>query len=123
MYIFKICALSFGAQTGYQLYICSKYGHGCSFIYNTILDWHFPLGLFSGMKSNLFKGTYQDNKSTSLKPFRLSIRPNAYLLKVNNRDIRTSCKISSKLTTKTPERRQWRCSSVLLYLNIFYTLF
>ena len=31
-----------------------------------------------------------------------------YLLKVNNRNTRTSCKIWSKLTIKTPEPRRWR---------------
>ena len=30
------------------------------------------------------------------------------MFKVNNRTTRTSCKICSKLTIKTPERRQWR---------------
>ena len=30
---------------------------------------------------------------------------NVYLFKVNNRNIRKRCKISSKLTIKTPERR------------------
>ena len=39
-----------------------------------------------------------------------------YLLRVNNRNTRTSCEICSKLTIKTPERRQCR-------LNIFHTLF
>ena len=33
-----------------------------------------------------------------------------YLLKVNNRNTRTRCEICSKLTMKTPERLQWRCS-------------
>ena len=33
-----------------------------------------------------------------------------YLLKVNNRNTRTRCEICSKLTIKTPERRQWRRS-------------
>ena len=33
-----------------------------------------------------------------------------YLLKVNNKNTRTSCEICSKLTIKTPERRQ-RCRS------------
>ena len=36
-----------------------------------------------------------------------------YLLKVNDRNSRTSCEICSKLTIKIPERT----------LNIFYTLF
>ena len=31
-----------------------------------------------------------------------------YLVKVNNRNTRTTCKICSKLTIKTPERPQWR---------------
>ena len=30
-----------------------------------------------------------------------------YMLKVNNRNTRTRCEISSKLTIKTPERCQW----------------
>ena len=35
-----------------------------------------------------------------------------YLPKVKNRSTRTRCEICSKLTIKTPERRQWRRSSV-----------
>ena len=35
-----------------------------------------------------------------------------YLLKVDNRNTRTKCEISSKLRIKTPERRQWRRSGV-----------
>ena len=37
-----------------------------------------------------------------------------YLLKVNNRNTRTRCEIYSKLTIKTPERRQWRRSGVFI---------
>ena len=36
---------------------------------------------------------------------------NIYLFKVNNRDTRTRCEISSKLNIKTPKRRQC-CSGV-----------
>ena len=35
-----------------------------------------------------------------------------YMFKVNNRDTRKRCEIRSKLTIKTPERRQWRRSGV-----------
>ena len=35
-----------------------------------------------------------------------------YMFKVNNRNTRLRCEICSKLTTKTPERRQWRRSGV-----------
>ena len=34
--------------------------------------------------------------------------------KVNNRNTRTTCEICSKLTIKTPERRQWRRSSIFI---------
>ena len=37
-----------------------------------------------------------------------------YLLKVNNRNTRTRSEICSKLTIKTPERRQWRRSGVFI---------
>ena len=35
-----------------------------------------------------------------------------YLLKFNNRNTRARCEICSKLTIKTPERRDWRRSGV-----------
>ena len=37
-----------------------------------------------------------------------------YLLKVNNRNTRTRCETSSKLTIKTPERRHWRHSGIFI---------
>ena len=37
-----------------------------------------------------------------------------YIFKVNNRNTRTRCEICSKLTVKTPERRQWRRSGVFI---------
>ena len=37
-----------------------------------------------------------------------------YMFKVNNRNNRTRCEICSKLTIKTPERRQWRRSGVFI---------
>ena len=37
-----------------------------------------------------------------------------YLLKVNNRNTRTRCEICSKLTIRTPERRQLRHSGVFI---------
>ena len=48
-----------------------------------------------------------------------------YLLKVNNENSRTLCKICSKLTTKTPERYviNYVLVSLLLHLNILHKLF
>ena len=37
-----------------------------------------------------------------------------YLLKVNDRNTRTRCEICSKLTIKTPVRRQWRLSGAFI---------
>ena len=36
------------------------------------------------------------------------------LLKVNNRNTRTSCEICSKLAIKIPEQRQWHRSGVFI---------
>ena len=35
-----------------------------------------------------------------------------YLLRIDKRNTRARCEICSKLTIKTPERRQWRRSGV-----------
>ena len=37
-----------------------------------------------------------------------------YMFNVSNRSTRTRCEICSKLTIKTPERRQWRRSGVFI---------
>ena len=37
-----------------------------------------------------------------------------YLLKVNNRNTRTTCEKCSKLRIRTLERRHWRCSGVFI---------
>ena len=37
-----------------------------------------------------------------------------YMFKVNYRNTRTRCEICSRLIIKTPERRQWRRSGVLI---------
>ena len=42
----------------------------------------------------------------SIKCKRATHGTNVYLLKINNRNSRTRCEICSKLTIKTPERRQ-----------------
>ena len=40
---------------------------------------------------------------------------NIYLFQVNNRNTRKRYEICSKLTIKTPERRQWRRSGVFIF--------
>ena len=37
------------------------------------------------------------------------------MFNVNNMNTRTRCKICSKLTIKTPERRHWRRSGVFIF--------
>ena len=41
-----------------------------------------------------------------------------YMLKVNNRNTRTSCEICLNLTIKTPERCHWRFTSQILKMWI-----
>ena len=36
------------------------------------------------------------------------------MFEVNNRNTKKRCQICSKLTIKTPERSQWRCSGVFI---------
>ena len=54
-----------------------------------------------------------------LLPFVASVNTpsSIHLLKGNNRNIRTSCEICSKLTIKTPERRHCCCSGVFVILE------
>ena len=58
-------------------------------------------------------------------PMNITYPVNIYLFKVNYWKTRKTCEICSKLTIKTPERRQWRHSVFFLFLtlNIFHTFF
>ena len=62
---------------------------------------------------------YENSKS------RVPVPVGNYMFKVNNRNTRTRCEICSKLTIKTPERRQaqmlilyWCLSKVLYNVSI-----
>ena len=62
---------------------------------------------FSSKCSLLIAVKREKQKNGTLVRKGLSIHPaNIYLFKVNNRNIRKICKICSKLTIKTLERRQ-----------------
>ena len=63
--------------------------------------------------------------SNNLLKFAKIINPcGIYLLKVDNRNTRTRREICSKLKVETPERRQWRRSSVFTVKSEhFHTLF
>ena len=47
-------------------------------------------------------------------PKSIAIPVGIYMFKFNNRNTRTRCEICSQLTTKTPERRQWRRSDIFI---------
>ena len=51
-----------------------------------------------------------------MNPFPVGV----YLFKVNNRNTRTRCEICSKLTVKTPERRQANSDWVISYLLPYF---
>ena len=50
----------------------------------------------------------------TLVRFTLIILAGIYLFKVNNENTITMCEVCSKLTIKTPERRQWRHSGLFI---------
>ena len=54
--------------------------------------------------------SFLHRESQSVAPYLAEV----YLLKVNKRNTRTRCEVCSKLTIKTPERRYWHCSGVLI---------
>ena len=62
----------------------------------------------------VFRNNTSGNFLKILPYFLQSIPVDIYLFKVNNKNTRTRCEICSKLTMKTPERRQWRCSGVFI---------
>ena len=49
-----------------------------------------------------------------LTTFSFGFLANIYFFKLNNRNTRKRCEICSKLTIKTPERGQRRCSGVFI---------
>ena len=53
----------------------------------------------------------------------IAIPSGIYLMKVNNGNIRTVCEICSKLTIKTPERRQWCRSGVFVIFGQISLIF
>ena len=62
-----------------------------------------------------WKKLWQKNRLTFSRYIGTDYNPGGiYLLKVNKRNIRTRCKICSKLTVNTTERRHWRRFDVFI---------
>ena len=64
---------------------------------------------------------FEDLLNQMIAPFVLRFSANpagSYMIKVNNRNARTRCKICSKLTIRTPEQRHWR----LTYFTSCYSV-
>ena len=58
--------------------------------------------------------TYQPFKNLSQRSLEASFPAGNLMFKVNNRKTRTRCELCSKLTIKTPKRRQCRRSGVFI---------
>ena len=63
--------------------------------------------LFVSFFSDVFTCQLDFSLFSSLNIESSTIPAGNYMFKVNNRNFRTRCEIYSKLTRKTPERRQW----------------
>ena len=72
---------------------------------NLILLSFFSLLFLKPNRSNTLRKSFLLKKSSPT---------GIYLLQVNKRNTITTCKISSKLTIKTPEQRHWRLSGVFI---------
>ena len=68
------------------------------------------------LKKLLLPTTNDSHKSTSMFTFNNGNYNPAgiYMFEVNNRNTRTMCEICSRLTIKTPQRRQWGRSGVFV---------
>ena len=71
---------------------------------------------------------YHDSQKDQNQIFYRMSPAGIHLLIVNNSNTRTRCEICSKLTIRTPERRQWRRSSIFIvsfehvsHLNLLFT--
>ena len=69
--------------------------------------------MFAVTRQSLLKSTDPKLFFARISKKRL-IPAGIYLVKVINGNTRTRCEICSKLTIKTPERRQWRLSGVFI---------
>ena len=87
----------------------------CNFILKEKKQKNFCINLFSGNVKVFITTTCIKNVKNMILAILWSCPAGIYLLKVNNRNTRTRCEICSKLTIKTPERRQWRRSGVSIF--------
>ena len=122
--------------TLYYFFSCVKLLKLSMFYYFPVLDFDNFLSntensvtLYDLQRKCLYRSRETDDFATTIKWVFLEIflillcgcwlcsNPTVkYMFKVNNRKTITRCEICSKLTIKTPERRQWHIS------NIFQTL-
>ena len=61
---------------------------------------------FSVCRVGKGKGRKRKGKGKSLRKIYRNTSVGNYMFKVNNRNVTTRCEVCSKLTIKTPERRQ-----------------
>ena len=85
--------------------------------------WHRVLRKLLTVKSHFFRQTLHLRKYSKYlctiipwwkKKTKKTHPAGIYLLKVNDRNSRTRCKICSNLTIKIPERRQWYRSGIFI---------
>ena len=95
----------------------------CSFQLKTQLHsiwcWHNILQI---LQDDTFVGGNNSTSGKSPYPYHRSTPANKYLFRVNSRNTRKRCEISSKLTIKTPKRCHWRHSGVFIVnINVCHT--
>ena len=114
------------------LKICNKFTgeHPCRLYWHQLYWNHTSTWMFSCKFAAYFQNTFyykhlwMASSEVSIidpwqSPIWCLIPVGIYMFKVNKRNTRTECQIYSKLTIKTPGRRQW-CRSGVFIVNFEY---
>ena len=118
---FKIKTLLYILIYFFGIFLLFFYHKNCVFIIfiSFLMESNFRNRILTNQKHELVVSNCQQNCMKKLKyrcltGSKIYLPASIYMLKVNNKNLRTRCKICSKLTIKTSGRRHWRRYSAFI---------
>ena len=118
---FKIKTLLYILIYFFGIFLLFFYHKNCVFIIfiSFLMESNFRNRILTNQKHELVVSNCQRNCMKKLKyrcltGSKIYLPASIYMLKVNNKNLRTRCKICSKLTIKTSGRRHWRRYSAFI---------
>ena len=118
---FKIKTLLYILIYFFGIFLLFFYHKNCVFIIfiSFFMESNFRNRILTNQKHELVVSNCQRNCMKKLKyrcltGSKIYLPASIYMLKVNNKNLRTRCKICSKLTIKTSGRRHWRRYSAFI---------